>query len=273
VPRGRLLGAMRTARRLSSAALDLLWPPVCPSCGQGLEPGTPSRLCQRCLLELPLISGRTCRRCGMPLGPFEEDNYGRFCVDCGQKSLVFKRASCAGLYQGSLAETIKAYKYTPRARCAHLAGFLAGLLADRLAHPECTLEAADAQLILPVPTHRSRRRARGFDSTAEIARELAARLDKPLALRQMIRTRPTQQQMGLTRAARLENVKDSFALRRPDRVEGKLVLLIDDVMTTCATAEECARTLRAAGAREIRVAAVARAVEGRNSDPGQDPKL
>jgi ComF family protein len=201
----------------------------------------------------------------MPLGPFEEDHGGRFCTDCGNKNLVFRRAASAGLYEGPLAEVIKAYKYTPRARCAHLAGYLSDLLAARLASPDCTLEVEDVDLVLPVPTHRARRRERGFDSTEEIARCLAGRLDKRVEIGNLGKTRSTQRQMGLTRAARLENVRDSFAVRRPERVEGRTVLLVDDVMTTCATAEECARTLRDAGARETRVATVARAVEGRTA--------
>jgi ComF family protein len=221
---------------------------------------------------MPLISGKTCRRCGMPLGPFERDNGGRFCTDCGNKSLVFRRAASAGLYDGPLAEVIKAYKYTPRARSAHLAGYLAGLLADRLDSPRCPLGAEEVDLIVPVPTHRSRRRQRGFDSTAEIALKLGSRLGLPVAPRALKKTRSTRPQMGLSRAARLKNLESSITATNPAGLAGKVILLVDDVMTTCATAEECARTLRAAGAREVRVATVARAVEGRTPDPGPGPE-
>lgn len=233
-----------------------------------MAPGCRERLCAECRSELPLISGRACRRCAMPLGPFEEDNGGRYCVDCGNKSLVFRRAACAGLYEGPLAETIKSFKYTPRARCMHLAAYLAELLAASLNRPGCGLEFSEVDVIVPVPAHRSRRRERGFDSTAEIARHLARRLNIPLELRNLVKTCSTRQQMGLARAARLENVRDSFKVRRPRRLRNKVVLLVDDVMTTCATAEECARTLRSADVRETRVAAVARAVEGRTVPSG-----
>jgi ComF family protein len=264
----RAAGGARLAVR---AALDLLWPPVCPSCGTGLDAGHGDRLCELCRAELPLISGRACRRCGMPLGPFEEDHGGRYCTDCGGKNLVFTRAASAGVYEGPMARLVQAYKYSPRARCAHLAGHLAGLLASRLSSPDCRLEASQTELIVPVPSHRSRRIQRGFDAAGELARGLAQRLDRPSSGRVLAKTRPTAPQMGLSRAERLTNVQDSFGVRRPAEVRGRLVLLVDDVMTTCATAAECARTLRAAGAREVRVASVARALEGRSlpdSGPG-----
>ncbi len=264
MPRDVLLRTFERLRSLSGAAMDLVWPPVCPACKTGLVPGDPETLCTECNAELYLIQGRSCRRCAMPLGPFEQDNGGRFCVDCGGKSLIFRRAHCAGLYEGPLAETIKAFKYTPRARCAHLANYLSGLLAARLMQPDCTLDVSSVDIVVPVPSHRSRRRERDFDSTAEIARHLAGRLSLPLELRALEKVRATRQQMGLTRSARIDNVKGCFRVRRPKRLEAKTVLLVDDVLTTCATAEECARTLKASGVRETRVAAVARAVEGRS---------
>jgi ComF family protein len=203
----------------------------------------------------------------MPLGPFEDDHRGRYCVDCGGKNLVFSRAATAGLYEGPLAEVIKAYKYTPRSRCAHLAGYLSRLLKTRLLSEECELAASEADLVLPVPMHRGRRRRRGFDSVAELARLTARGLGLRMVAGLLLKTRPTRPQMGLSRPARLENVGGCFSVSRPAEIRGKLVLLVDDVITTCATSEECARTLRTAGAREVRVAAVARAIEGRQSPP------
>jgi ComF family protein len=273
VARELLRRAAAGLRLVVGAALDLLWPPVCPSCGAGLSAGHGDRLCAACRAELPLISGRACRRCGMPLGPFEADHDGRYCTDCGEKNLVFTRAASAGVYEGPLARLVQAYKYSPRARCAHLAGDLAGLLAARLSSPDCPLEAHQAELVVPVPSHRSRRLQRGFDAAGELARELARRLDRPCSLRTLAKTRPTPPQMGLSRAERLQNVQGSFAVRRPADVRGRLVLLVDDVMTTCSTAAECARALRAAGAREVRVASVARALEGRSlpeAGPGME---
>jgi len=257
---GRALRGVRLALR---AALDLFWPPVCPGCRHGLEPGHDGLLCESCRLHLPLIRGNACQRCGTPLGPFEDAHGGRWCADCGRHTLVFTRAAAAGVYDGPLAEVIKIYKYGPYARNAYLSGFLAGLLAERLAEPDCPVQPAEADMLLPVPSHPSRVRERGFDSTLLLARKLARRVRLPLEPRNLVKTRATPQQAGLERAGRLKNIEGVFAVRFPERIKGKRVLLLDDVITTAATTEECARTLVAAGAREVWVASVARSVFGR----------
>ena len=257
---------LRGAALALRSALDLFWPPVCPGCGAGLEPGQAGVLCERCEAESPIFNGPACRRCGSPLGPFESDQGGRCCAECGGWNLVFTRAAAAGVYDGPLANIIKAYKYGARARGAHLARFLAGLLISRLTSPECGLGIKEIDMICPVPLHGSRRRQRGFDHAAELARHVSRRLGIPLELGNLVKTRATPSQAKLTRAERLDNIKGAFAVRRPERIKGKLVLLLDDVITTAATTEECARTLKAAGAREVRVAAVLRSVRGRDAD-------
>ena len=200
------------------ATLDLFWPPVCPGCRNGLEPGHDGLLCADCRLHLPLIRGNACQRCGTPLGPFEDAHGGNWCADCGRHNLVFTRAVAAGVYDGPLAEVIKLYKYGYYARNAYLSGFLAGLLADRLVEPDCPVKPAEVEVFLPVPSHPSRVRARGFNSTLLLARKLARRLRLPLEQRNLVKTRPTPQQAGQERAGRLENVKDSFAVRFPERI-------------------------------------------------------
>jgi len=261
--RGLPARALRGVALALRAALDLLWPPVCPGCRAGLEPGWGDLLCARCRHELPLIHGEACPRCGTPLGPFESDHGGRYCIDCGRMRLVFTRAAAAGVHEGPLADVIKAYKYSPRASRMHLAAFLAELIVERLASPGCPIEPGRAELLCPVPAHPSRVRERGFDHTAELARQLTKRLNIPLELGNLVKTCPTPNQARLSRAERLENQKGVFEVRRPERVKDRLILLLDDVITTAATAEECARTLKAAGAREVWLVAAARATGGR----------
>jgi ComF family protein len=261
--RGLSARSLRGAGLALRAALDLFWPPVCPGCGLGREPGESGLLCERCSLELPLTGGRVCRRCGTPLGPFESDHDGRWCADCGRMSLVFTAAATAGVHEGPLAEVIKAWKYAPRGSRGHLGRYLAGLLAERLAAPDCPVRADGFDLILPAPSHPSRVRERGFDHTLELARHLGRLLEVPVESGNLVKVRATPQQAGLSRAERLENLKSVFEVRRPARLTGRRVLLLDDVITTAATAEECARILKAAGVREVWVAAVARATTRR----------
>jgi ComF family protein len=264
-PGGARLGGrvLRGAALGLRAVLGLLWPPVCPGCRCGLEPGHPDLLCARCRLGLALFHGPACPRCGTPLGPFESDHGGNYCADCGRLKLAFTRAVAAGLHDGPLAEVIKTYKYSPRASRAHLAGFLAGLIAERLESPGCPVKVAEADLLLPAPAHPSRVRERGFDHTGELARKLARRIAVRLETGNLVRVKATPSQTGLSRAERLENLKGAFAVRRPERIEGQTVLLLDDVVTTAATAGECARALKAAGARQVWLVAVARATGGR----------
>ncbi len=254
---------LRGARLALGAALDLFWPPVCPGCGAGLEPGDAGMFCERCRSELPLVYGRTCVRCGTPLGAFESDHEGRWCADCGRMNLVFTRTATAGMHEGPLAEVIKAWKYAPRGSRAHLGRYLAGLIADRLADPECPVRSDGFDLIVPAPSHSSRVRERGFDHTLELARHLSRLVGAPVERGNLVKLRATPQQAGLTRAERLRNLEGAFTVKHAGRLTGRRVLLLDDVITTAATAEECARVLRAAGVREVWLAAVARATVGR----------
>jgi ComF family protein len=247
------------------STLDLIWPPRCGACRQGLEPGQTYPLCPDCQAQMPSPERRACRRCSMPLGPFEEDNHGNFCVDCGQRSLIFTRSACAGEYVGALADLICNYKYSQRARCAHLSRFLALLLYKHLVSESCRIGLHDIDLLLSVPADPARISKRGFDSSAEIARILSRLLGLPYLARVLRKKHSTAPQSGLTRQQRLKNISDSISVSSQHQIKNKTVLLIDDVMTTCATAEECSRSLRQAGAAEVRVAAAGRATEGRHN--------
>jgi ComF family protein len=258
--------ALRGSRLAVRAALDLLWPPVCVGCGAGMEPGAGDIFCGRCRTELPLFRGRCCPRCATPLGPFESDHGGRHCTDCGGLNLVFRRAVAVGVYDGPLGALVKAYKYTPRGRGEYLAAPLADMLVERLLSPDCPFDVKWADVVVPTPTHPSRVRERGFDHTAVLAKLVARRLGLPLESGNLVKTAATPAQAGLSRAERLENLKGALSVRRPERIKGRTVLMVDDVLTTCATAEECARALKLAGARETWVAAVARAIAGRDAE-------
>jgi len=256
----RLAGVL--TRPLSVLA-DLLWPPACAACGGAIEAGDRAWLCAACEAEIALIDGPACRRCGLPLGPFTVDHEGRWCAECHRRPLVFKRTAAAGEYTGALAHAVKRYKFTPRAAAAGLAGPLARVLAERIRAEDDPVLAGEIDFIAPVPLHPRRRRERGFDQAEHLARALGRELSLPVEPRTLRRTVYTSQQVWKSKAARDDNVKDAFRVRGPGRIEGRTVLLVDDVMTTGATASACARALREAGARETRVAVVARTVRGR----------
>jgi ComF family protein len=157
------------------------------------------------------------------------------------------RCAALGLYEGSLRSIIHALKYSQRRTIARR---LAALMAQ---HSESVLVGADAAV--PVPLHRSRMRARGFNQAEELARAL------PLpSIRALRRRRRTATQADLPAADRHRNVKGAFRLARGASVEGRVLVLVDDVCTTGATLEACADVLLGAGAREVRALTAARAV-------------
>jgi ComF family protein len=158
-----------------------------------------------------------------------------------------------GAYDGALRDIIQALKYGGRRSVARP---LARLMAR---HGSEVLRGADC--LVPVPLHRSRQRVRGFNQAAEIARGIGLPV-----VHALVRARPTASQTDLPAARRHANVRHAFRaarrrfLRRPSDVHGRCVVLVDDVCTTGATLEACARALRAAGAREVRALTAARVV-------------
>lgn len=246
---------MNGAAALGAALLDLLYPPRCAACGEGVASTSDGPFCPTCgdAVE-PVPPG--CARCGLP-GP------DPVCGACLADPPSFSSCRAGGLFGGPLADAIHALKYRDRPALARPLG---AWLARRVVLPR---EAA----LVSVPLGRRRRLARGYDQAALLARALSRswrgladgpvtvpgasppRLELlPLAL---ARTRETPPQVGRARADRVANVRDAF--RAASAVRGRDVVLVDDVVTTGATAQACADALLAAGARSVHVVALARA--------------
>ena len=234
------------ASKLTACLLDLVFPPGCPACGElGSWEAEFCPSCQAGIQELPPFQ---CRLCGVGLesGP-------PLCPACRQRRPHFDRARAVALYQGPLADTVRAFKYHRRwAAGRPLARFLAGRVG-----PEA-LEGLD--LAAPVPLHRWRMLKRGFNQSQVLARELAQRHGLLLAPDLLARVRHTRPQVGLDGRSRRANVAGAFAVKpqRLSLVDGARVLLVDDVFTTGATVDECARMLKQAGARRVEVLTLAR---------------
>ncbi|HLJ55260.1 MAG TPA: ComF family protein [Chthonomonadaceae bacterium] len=228
--------------------LDLLYPPCCLVCGRDdAEP-----FCAVCRAAISPLSPPFCDRCGIQVGA------GRLvcdhCEEGPQPDFAWSQA--VGLYAGVLLTAIQRLKYDGKLA---LAAPLGALLAESLRTPSPLLPAGQRfDLIVPVPLHRSKFRARGFNQAERLARTLVAPLGCPLSTDALVRARRTPTQTALGRAERRRNVQGVFEVLKPEAVEGRSVLLIDDVLTTMSTVNECARVLRNAGARRVAVLALAR---------------
>jgi ComF family protein len=191
-----------------------------------------------------------CHRCAEPI---DSEARERLCAECaaGQR-YHFGSARAAGLYDGSLRQAVLRCKYARRrALAAPLGQYLAEYLATGPFGP------LEPDCLVPVPLHPRRLRQRGFNQAALIAGEVSHRHGVPLhdALR---RSRYTSAQARLTSAERARNILGAFAVADAASVTGAAVLLVDDVLTTCATTDECARVLMDAGARSVHVLTLAR---------------
>ncbi len=191
------------------------------------------------------------------------------CANCHECAPEFERAFSFGEYQGELRGLLHLLKYegvTPAV--APLGAMLAEAVAELL--PACR-EASP--LLIPVPLHKTRRRARGFNQSELLARAAARRLSHPVKVMYgaLIRRRDTVSQVGLSRAERIENVRDAFRVADAKAVRGREAIVVDDVMTTGTTLSECARVLKQAGAKQVWAATVARAYESAELRPGEDP--
>jgi ComF family protein len=162
-------------------------------------------------------------------------------------------ATAPGRFEGTLRAAILRLKYGRRRA---LGRELGSYLSEHLASGPFV--GVQPSVVVPVPLHASRLRERGFNQSELIAREVAAALGAPLAADALLRTRRTRPQVELRATERAANIHGAFDVRSPGLVEGAAVLLVDDVLTSLSTANECARVLKNAGARAVLVAGVAR---------------
>ncbi|MFL6279271.1 MAG: ComF family protein [Vicinamibacterales bacterium] len=235
-------------RKIADALLSVFLAPLCAACAQPLDEPTRGPVCPSCWRAIKSFTGPLCEVCGDPLLSWRTTG-GAFdtCPRCRDRDHLVARGRAIGEYDGTLRAIVHALKYDSRKSLARpLASLMTACGSSVLAH---------ADVAVPVPLHRSRKRARGFNQAAEIAGHLTIP-----AIDSLKRTRATTSQTDLPAGARHANVKHAFAMRRRADVNGRVVVLVDDVSTTGATLEACARVLLEAGAREVRALTAARVV-------------
>jgi len=240
--------ASAAARRLVDPVLAVVFPSACPACARFLARPGQGPLCEPCWASLPRHRAVTCR-CGLPLPPGLSA-----CGRCRRRRQPFSSGASLGPYEGSLRLVVHALKYGGRRRAA-------GRIAEALLEDAAVRAlVGTSDVLVPVPLHPRRLRQRGFNQAALLAEAVARRTGRVVSADALVRRVDTLPQAGLSAGARRRNVRDAFAVRRRAAVAGRVVTLVDDVVTTGATAFACARHLEAAGAREVRLLTVARVV-------------
>ncbi len=227
-----------------SALLDLVDPPLplCPACGGEFTPYYPRiHFCPACLERIPFLLPPVCPRCGRP----GEGNPTAGCRYCRKEKRRYERVKAFTVYGGYSKEILQAVKYNFRPDLARALGSLmaAGMENDP------GYDRVEA--VIPVPLHRRKLAARGYNQALLLAEPIAAFLRVPLLSDTLVRRRFTESQSGLRRWERKKNVTGAFQVTNCREVAGKSLLLVDDICTTGYTLSECARVLLLAGARRV----------------------
>jgi ComF family protein len=250
---------MKSAVKAASSSLfSLLFPSDCRICRSPLTTITTLPVCEPCLGQIVPLDGVLCRVCGEKLfSSVASGDDGALCGMCRRAEPRFRRAVAYGAYEGALRDLIHLFKYKGTKPAGRLLGSLLNQAVAAMALPA-------SLVVVPVPLWSGKRSARGFNQAEAIARTfMSFQTSSSIQLNTtiLVRTRETASQTGLTRHQRRANVRGAFAVLKPEKVKGRSILIVDDVMTTGTTAGECARVLRRAGAKQVFVATVARATK------------
>jgi len=240
-------GVWRGALRF---ALDLALPPLCPSCREPLGDGV--GLCSACWAKLSFIEPPYCARLGIPF--LYDPGPGTLSMEAIADPPAYDRARAAVRYDDVARVLVHGFKYSDRLD-------LAPLMARWMARAGREL-LAGADTLIPVPLHWRRLWARRFNQSATLAGAISAATDVPVVHGALQRVRPTAQQVGLSRAERATNVQGAFRVTTEGKMQvaGRRIVLIDDVLTSGATVDTCARVLLRAGAASVDVLTFARVV-------------
>ena len=239
-------------REWVDVGLGLIYPPVCQICEKFRATAAEGFVCGTCRKDVQPLVRPFCRRCGLP---FHGEVTTKFeCANCADVAWHFTYARAAAISQGPVRSAILRYKYQ---RALWFESFLADLLVGAAV---LELKSAKATQVVPVPLHPLKEREREFNQAVRLGGYLATALEIPLNTKLLRRVSFTVTQTRLSRADRARNMHRVFALTPGTNLAGQRLVLVDDVFTTGATTNACAKVLRAAGAAEVCVWTVARGI-------------
>ncbi len=248
---------------MADSLFAIIYPSECSLCHEELQEATLVDVCGACWSELTPYAGPACAQCGLPF-PSEHamDSSLALCPQCRADEFHFDLARSFALYGGKLRLAILQLKFRRRARLGKRLGELLSVIWDSMG----VAASGGPVLVMPVPLHPTRQRERGFNQAELLARGLIGRIvaagnagNIRLETRCLRRVRRTLPQTGLSIPQRKENVHAVFDVVHPERLAGRTVVLVDDVMTTGATLAACAAALKKAGVLRVIGLTLARA--------------
>jgi len=237
-------------------ALDVVWPRRCAAKGCGKPVDRPSgHFCSACLDAMPWFdAGGACKICGAPVPAATRHEF--VCEVCAKSKPAFEKAVNAMRFLDAVREAVLDFKFHNATHLAHdLAEFAEAAVRSRL-------DFAQIDVVMPVPIHPARLRERGYNQSALVAERLAENLGRRHDGKSLARVVDTEHQTRVNSSQRRQNLRHAFAVRpgREGCVRGRTILLVDDVMTTGSTLNECAKPLVKCGARRVWCVTVARSV-------------
>lgn len=231
------------------ALINLIYPLRCQVCKVELDPENERYLCEACLEKIRRNPPPYCEKCGRSL-PGGKGN--SICGECLKTDYHFNRAGAPCLYEGVIKDCIHLLKYGKKL-C--LIGPLSQLMVDFV---KTYLDPGSIDLVVPIPLHSVKLREREFNQAELLARRIKTSLGIPLISNNLRRVKLRPPQTTLSRKERLANLEGAFKVKKPGQFRGTSILLIDDVFTTGATANESSKVLLEAGAKKVRVLTLAR---------------
>ena len=241
---------LRASLRMAFCMLtDIFWPPRCPLCDalrpvglrtDRLRADGQDAFCPSCRRALPAVRDPWCMCCGRQLEEGEQE----YCRVCGRRARAFDGGRIIFLYEGELRESVLRMKFSNRRDVIEP---LAGEMAERGAR---FMQSKGPLVIVPIPMHAKKRRARGYDQSVLLARALGKKTGIPVAEKLLIRSRYTLPSKALGAEARTRNMRGAFSLKA-GAVVPEQVLLVDDIYTTGTTMDEAARALKLGGVNRV----------------------
>jgi ComF family protein len=242
---------------IKEGLLNFVFPLDCKICGKPIRESKGYSICEDCFKTIELIERPYCVKCGKPLMPtdaFKQDR-GILCLNCKRKKYSFEFSRSVGIYHRVLKKCIHLFKYYGEKK---LAKPLGKLMVDYLLKNNEFKNKLD--LIIPVPLHKNDLKKRGFNQSVLLGKVIGDYFSIPVGESVLIKKKLTPFQINLSKKEREKNILRAFSVEKPEEVKGKNILILDDVFTTGATVEECAKELMKAQAKNIFVLTLARTV-------------